>query len=267
MARRYTWRSLLSEEKSMRIRKPLALLCVALGASLASQAVAGTITPGPRIVLTPNEPAPNLIYKTIGYTEFFPLDSSVGYARSTTLEDGRYSTNGGGSANGTMATTIYLPSGALLQTLEFTFCSTGESGGIGLQMQVETKQGLGVVVPIMGVVGNVGCQDIVADVSGYGWTVDNFGHRLMPQVTFSVFDGSAAFSGVVIGYVLQVSPAPDTPTFGDVPTTDPGYQYIEALAASGITGGCGGGNFCPDASLTRRQMAIFLAKALGLYFH
>jgi hypothetical protein len=36
------------------------------------------------------------------------------------------------------------------------------------------------------------------------------------------------------------------------------------LAASGITGGCGGGNFCPDNPVTRRQMAIFLSKALGL---
>jgi hypothetical protein len=35
--------------------------------------------------------------------------------------------------------------------------------------------------------------------------------------------------------------------------------------ASGITAGCGGGNYCPDAP-TRRQMAIFLAKALGLHW-
>lgn len=45
-----------------------------------------------------------------------------------------------------------------------------------------------------------------------------------------------------------------------------GFQYIEALVSSGITGGCGGGNFCPDAAVTRRQMAIFLAKELGLHW-
>jgi S-layer homology domain len=49
-----------------------------------------------------------------------------------------------------------------------------------------------------------------------------------------------------------------------VPTTDPAFQFIEALVASGITAGCGSGNYCPDAPLTRRQMAVFLAKALGL---
>jgi hypothetical protein len=48
--------------------------------------------------------------------------------------------------------------------------------------------------------------------------------------------------------------------------SDFGFQYIEALAASGITGGCGGGNFCPDSPVTRRQMAIFVAKALGLSY-
>ena len=62
----------------------------------------------------------------------------------------------------------------------------------------------------------------------------------------------------------QVSPAPALATFNDVPTSHPFFQYIEALAASGITGGCGGGNYCPDNPLTRGQMAVFMSKALGL---
>jgi hypothetical protein len=33
-----------------------------------------------------------------------------------------------------------------------------------------------------------------------------------------------------------------------------------------VTGGCGNGNYCPDAPLTRGQMAVFLAKALGLHW-
>jgi S-layer homology domain len=67
-------------------------------------------------------------------------------------------------------------------------------------------------------------------------------------------------------YKLQVSPPPGTATFVDVPTTHLFFQYIEALAAAGITSGCGGGNFCPDAAVTRGQMAVFLAKALGLHW-
>jgi S-layer homology domain len=51
-----------------------------------------------------------------------------------------------------------------------------------------------------------------------------------------------------------------------VPTGHPQFQFIEALAASGITAGCGSGNYCPNANLTRGQMAVFLAKALGLHW-
>jgi len=71
---------------------------------------------------------------------------------------------------------------------------------------------------------------------------------------------------VVVRYQLQVSPAPGTATFNDVPTNHPFFQFVEALAASGITAGCGGGNFCPDNPLTRGQMAVFLSIALGLHF-
>jgi hypothetical protein len=51
-----------------------------------------------------------------------------------------------------------------------------------------------------------------------------------------------------------------------VPTSDPFFRAIEALAASGITSGCGGGNFCPNDVVTRAQLAKFLALALGLHW-
>lgn len=63
-----------------------------------------------------------------------------------------------------------------------------------------------------------------------------------------------------------MSPPPATPTFNDVPVGDGAFQFVEALVASGVTAGCGGGNYCPDAPLTRRQMAVFLSKALGLHW-
>ena len=64
----------------------------------------------------------------------------------------------------------------------------------------------------------------------------------------------------------SIVPAPATATFNDVPVGHPIRQFVEALAASGITGGCGGGNYCPDAPLTRGQMAVFLSVALGLHW-
>ena len=64
--------------------------------------------------------------------------------------------------------------------------------------------------------------------------------------------------------VSQVIQSPTIATFVDVPSGHSFFQFVEALAKSGITGGCGNGNFCPDQTLTRGQMAVFLAKGLGL---
>jgi hypothetical protein len=82
------------------------------------------------------------------------------------------------------------------------------------------------------------------------------------------FGSSLKFKGVDLRWNRQVSAAPLNPTFDDVPTDDFGFAYIEALSASGITSGCNAAppQFCPDRQITRREMAIFLAKALGLHW-
>ncbi len=49
--------------------------------------------------------------------------------------------------------------------------------------------------------------------------------------------------------------------FQDVPCPSPFADWIERLFAEGITGGCGGGVYCPEAPVTRAQMAVFLLKA------
>ncbi len=48
--------------------------------------------------------------------------------------------------------------------------------------------------------------------------------------------------------------------FPDVPCTSSFAPWIEAMAAEGITSGCGGGNFCPLDPVRRDQMAVFLLK-------
>jgi hypothetical protein len=50
--------------------------------------------------------------------------------------------------------------------------------------------------------------------------------------------------------------------FTDVPADHPFGAWIEELALLGVTGGCGGGSYCPDAPVTRAQMAVFLLKTL-----
>ncbi|HKD20007.1 MAG TPA: S-layer homology domain-containing protein, partial [Thermoanaerobaculia bacterium] len=52
--------------------------------------------------------------------------------------------------------------------------------------------------------------------------------------------------------------------FGDVPCPSPFADWIEELAAEGITAGCGNGNYCPASPNSRGQMAVFLTKTFSL---
>ncbi len=49
--------------------------------------------------------------------------------------------------------------------------------------------------------------------------------------------------------------------FGDVPLAHPFYDFVMTIADDGVTAGCSGGNYCPDAPATRAQMAVFLLKS------
>jgi PQQ-like domain/IPT/TIG domain/S-layer homology domain len=62
-------------------------------------------------------------------------------------------------------------------------------------------------------------------------------------------------------YGFGYAPPPCQGVFGDVACPGLFADWIEQLAVEGITGGCGGGNFCPDAPVTRQQVAVFLLKS------
>lgn len=58
-------------------------------------------------------------------------------------------------------------------------------------------------------------------------------------------------------YLLHVGAS-----FTDVPDTHPFYRFIETLLHSRITGGCTSSTYCPGNSLSRAQMAVFLARSM-----
>ncbi len=62
---------------------------------------------------------------------------------------------------------------------------------------------------------------------------------------------------------LFISPSGQAQTFNDVPFTYWAWSSVESLAASGITGGCGSGNYCPENPVTRAQMAVFLERGMN----
>jgi hypothetical protein len=56
-------------------------------------------------------------------------------------------------------------------------------------------------------------------------------------------------------------------TFSDVPASSPFCPWINAIAARGITAGCGAGTFCPESLVLRGQMAVFLSATFNLPTH
>jgi hypothetical protein len=76
-------------------------------------------------------------------------------------------------------------------------------------------------------------------------------------------------TGIVYAMLLagsaeaQFNPPPCTGTiFNDVNCSGQFDAWIEQYAMDQITGGCGGGNYCPNGPVTRGQMAVFVEKAM-----
>jgi large repetitive protein len=76
-----------------------------------------------------------------------------------------------------------------------------------------------------------------------------------PNVYFAANDATA-------GFELWALPRTALSRFADVPPGHWAWPFVEALAAAGISAGCGGGDFCPAAQVSRAQMAVFLVTAV-----
>jgi S-layer homology domain len=161
---------------------------------------------------------------------------------------------------------VSLPSGVRITELELEACDSDSASKVsfGLTRHPAPLQD---AVPIVnnagtGIAATPGCALFPVTVDH---TVDNGANSYVAEISAAPGD-NVRFGALRVSYQLQVSAPPPVATFLDVPTSDPFFQFVEALAASRITSGCGGGNFCPNEPVTRGQMAVFLARALGLSF-
>ena len=55
-----------------------------------------------------------------------------------------------------------------------------------------------------------------------------------------------------------------TGIFSDVPCPSNFANWIEQLYHENVTGGCGGGLYCPSDPNTRGQMAVFITRTFSL---
>ena len=169
---------------------------------------------------------------------------------------------------GTFYSVVHMPQGVRILSIELDACDTTPLGEITSSLYRTNSAGFTSLASVgTGTNPMPGCSRFAEDVTPGPETVDNNAYQYLFFTDQTGMPGTTTIGAVRVFYELQVSPAPGVATFNDVPTSDPAFQYIEALAASGITAGCGGGNYCPDATLTRRQMAVFLSKALGLHWN
>jgi len=169
-----------------------------------------------------------------------------------------------GPAGAALVAPVFLPSGASVTGVEIQGCNSSDANMNVVLSQVFEPGGLVYNLSPSGTLGpGAGCAVSRANTS---FTIDNKNNTYLILWFPTVLNDTQRLEAARIYYKLQVSPAPATPTFTDVPTSHVFFRFIEALAAWGITGGCGGGAFCPDSPVTRGQMAVFLATALGLHF-
>ncbi len=184
------------------------------------------------------------------------LEDAVGYVRT----------------NGALWAPVMLPTGAVLDNIDYYYFDDASINSCATLVAYRGPTLLG-APPSADTIGTA-CSE---GDGGYGYalapmsgTINNsvwFGGGGQYVVRVSATGiGDAVFKGVTIWWHREVKPPPATATFNDVPVNHPQFQYIEALVEAGVTAGCGGGNYCPDNPLTRGQMAVFLAKALGLYW-
>jgi hypothetical protein len=168
---------------------------------------------------------------------------------------------------------IHLPAGALITRIELDAVDDSPTGQITvLVFRVNSPGSAAIPLALAGV--NTGISatpgsgifplNFIGGLTPADLTIDNVNYYYVIELNMD--SPNLGFSNVRVYYTLQVSPAPAVATFGDMPTSHPFFRFVEALVASGVTAGCGGGNFCPDTLLTRGEMAAFLSKALGLHF-
>lgn len=195
-----------------------------------------------------------------------PARSFVGYESTTVFsEDGQMNMYTACPACGTtfMTTGFQLPSGSRITGMQIQGCDASIDYEVYLDLYMRSETAGLESVGTGSTVGVPGCGYFSLPLAEL--TVANATHTYAAYVGLAD-DATVRFSAVRIFYRRQVSPGPATATFSDVPTGHTFFKFVEALVAGGITGGCGGGNYCPDKPVTRGQMAVFLASALGLHW-
>jgi hypothetical protein len=201
----------------------------------------------------------------IGATQFMPRSSAGGWNYESFFF---YSLAGAGVADAQ----IQLPAGAHMSEFEcFFYDASANNASVAMWKQsynysthTPSNSQIGASVASSGTGGYQEDFTLIDQVIKYRDVNDRPLYTLIAYMPAG--DASVRLRACRIFWNRTVSPAPASATFGDVPTSSAYFAYVEALYASGVIAGCGGGNYCPGNPVTRGQLAVFLGASLGLHW-
>ncbi len=197
----------------------------------------------------------------IGAPDFTPVNSRTDYESNGSL---LYSYGGAGIFHAS----AHVPKGALLTFFDLDYCDNVDGGTVEAWLYTAPHTNPSSSTNLSHLISTTqnSCTSAYEDLTAQNVTFNPNTDDIYVEVETHGGFLDSSFSGVSIFYQLQVSPAPATATFADVPTNHPYFKFIEALASSGVTKGCGSSPliFCPNQTITRQEVATWIAKALGL---
>jgi hypothetical protein len=103
----------------------------------------------------------------------------------------------------------------------------------------------------------------IEDLAAHGVTTGCGGGNYCPTSNVTR-DSMAVFLLRMLEGPSYFPPACTTATFGDMPCSNPFAKWVYELVRRQITAGCGGGNYCATAIVSRAQMGVFLSATFGL---
>ncbi len=221
------------------------------------------------LLLGRSVPAQTPTYGTTDYTVttiaglgFTPDDSGTVYHTSGSLA------REVSAAGGHFYSALEIPAGSVIDFNGFNNLNDGTPNVMAIHL--DARDFSGSVSPLFSL-DNTAHTDWKTDINpvplGILWHgSEGFSITLILDLEIAPSSNPQYFGSVEVWWRRTVSPAPLTATFSDVPPSSPQFKFVEALHAAGITAGCGGGNYCPDSPVTRGQMAVFIAAALGLHW-
>ena len=253
-----------------------ALVCrfsaLALGlALLVSLPAAAQVTLRPPVNAPVGAPVPPPEYgtssasvATLGAFDFDAVDSATPYTDDGNVH--RYFNAAGGRK--VWIGTFHIPSGTTITGFGFSYCDSNSASMQDYTIAIYDFDSTGAAnfITSFGPTTNNTCSTAFSPAVSYN--LDANQNHFITMIVFQpeVIDGTVKMVGASLSYKRRISTPPATATFGDVSNASPIYKFVEALAAAGITGGCGNGNYCPNDPVTRGQMAVFISTALGLHF-